>query len=77
MTNEIIYKAIAIQKDPFGINQLVQNTRGVADNPPSDVYISHMMLSSLPDSVWEGNFSGYRVSDLKYAQRVSRPGSKP
>jgi hypothetical protein len=34
------------------------------------------MLSSLPDTVWEGNFSGYRQSDLDYAQRVSRPGSK-
>jgi hypothetical protein len=76
MTNEIMYKAIAIQKDPFGITKLVQNTRGVADNPLSDVYISHMMISSLPDTVWEGNFSGYRKSDLDYAQRVSKPGSK-
>jgi hypothetical protein len=56
MTIKIIYKAIAIQNDPFGINQLVQNTRGVADNPLSDVYISHMMLSSLPDSVLGGKF---------------------
>jgi hypothetical protein len=67
LTENIVYKAIAVQDDVFGVSKLVQNTR-VGSNKECEVYSSHAMLPYLPALFWEEKNSRYTDDTLQYAQ---------
>jgi hypothetical protein len=71
LTTGIVYKAISIRNDMFGINKLVQNTRYAADNEKCQLYSCHAMLPHLSDEFW-ATTNTYTKNAWNYGQSVAK-----